>query len=363
MKTYATKRVFSKKTLSQVLRYFLIFYLGIAFISGFVFMPYAFLKVPRFLSDVMSQIRMNSDPYTFPYTLQYVDTPAYLYHLRNIFFWGAGPLITSLAIIGLVALAYILYKRKLIPAKEKPLLLLFLGFYLLYFLIIGKSAVKFMRYMLPLYPFLSILAVFPFVLCRKIEKHAYTYPAALLIVLVQFIYLLPFLQIYLQENTRIQATRWILANIPPQSTLAVEHWDDRLPVAGQDIYRFQELQIYNQPDDKAKWNIIENQLASSDYLIIASNRLYAPIQKLYDCQRYKICYPIASEYYTQLFTTGVVSLPSQIIRFQKTAEFTVQPELNIPFFNLKLKIPDQQADESFSVYDHPRILIFKKSLD
>ncbi len=350
----------AKKFWIQLFRDFLIFYLFNIFIFSFIFMPYAFLRFPRFISDILMQIRMNSDPYVFPYTLQYVDTPAYLYHLRNIFFWGIGPLTTSLSFIGLAATLFLLYKKKFLKKQDKLPFILFLSFYLFYFLIIGKSAVKFMRYMLPIYPFISILSILTFVICRRMEKYKDVYIAAVFVILLQFLYLLPFMRIYTVENTRVQATRWILSNIPQRSTLAVEHWDDRLPLLGQEFYRFQELQIYNQPDNNLKWVNIEQQLSESDYLIIASNRLYAPVQKLSDCSKYKVCYPRASEYYTQLLTTGVVLLPTQTIRFQKIVEFLVQPEMKIPFLNIRVKIPDQQADESFTVYDHPRIIIFKR---
>ena len=75
----------------------------IALIFGFLFMPYAFIDYVQFLSDVTAQVRMNSDPYVFPYTLQYVGTMPYIYYLKNIFIWGLGPVISILAIVGLIS--------------------------------------------------------------------------------------------------------------------------------------------------------------------------------------------------------------------------------------------------------------------
>ena len=95
---------------------------------------------------------------------------------------------------------------------------------------------------------------------------------------------------------------------------------------------------------------MNEKLNRANYIIIASNRLYIPLQKLADCKKYKSCYPMTADYYQKLF--------SGKLNFKKVAEFSAYPELNI--FNIKFKINDDSADESFTVYDHPKIIIFKK---
>ena len=95
---------------------------------------------------------------------------------------------------------------------------------------------------------------------------------------------------------------------------------------------------------------MNEKLKKSDYIIIASNRLYVPLQKLTDCKKYKVCYPKTAEYYKKLFNN---QLP-----FNKVAEFSVYPQLKIGKW--KLEINDDTADESFTVYDHPKIFIYKK---
>ncbi len=339
---------------------------------NFIFMPYAFLRWRRFLSDILLQMKMNSDPYIFPYTLQYVDTVPYLYYLKNIFFWGAGPVISLLALFGLI-----LMLKNIKNLKKHPEIILFLFYYGLYFLILGKSAVKFMRYMLPLYPALSLLAAYTLTslkslghlkigiwnLPRTRAKHGTGHPVPYLfwyrvvlgILLLHIFYLLPFLSIYSKPNTRIQATEWILKNVPAGSTLAIEHWDDRLPLYGGENYQFVELQLYNQPDNAYKWKTFQNQLMQADYIIIASNRLYKPLQKLADCEKYKVCYPKTAEYYKRLFNNLPIWTEYGALKFQKIAEFSNYPRI------LNFEIKDDSADESFTVYDHPKVMIFKKN--
>jgi 4-amino-4-deoxy-L-arabinose transferase-like glycosyltransferase len=348
------------------------------FTFNFLFMPYAYLEFKKFFADVSAQIKMNSDPYIFPYTLQYVGTTPYLYYLKNIFWWGLGPIISVLSLLGFLLLIRqflvsnffkkslkLQFKIKNFLITNHQLLITFL-FYLFYFLVIGRSAVKFMRYMLPIYPFLTILAGYGIhrIKNAKLKMQSYKSKCKIfnfklpllnkLIMVITMLWTLFFVNIYSQPHTRIAATEWILKNIPTGSTLAVEHWDDRLPLFGGEKYNFIEMTLYEQPDDLQKWLILTEKLKQTDYIIITSNRLYVPLQKLADCQKYKICYPKTAQYYKNLFK-GVEIAPG--LKFKKVAEFEVLPHISI--FGLPISINDQSADESFTVYDHPKIFIFK----
>lgn len=310
---------------------------GITFLLFFfIFMPYAFIEGERFLADISQQLKMNSNPYTFPYTLQYVDTLPYLYYLKNIFFWGLGPVISFCVIVGVIN------SKKYFKSTGFILLAIFMTFY---FLIIGRSAVKFMRYMLPLYPLLTVIAGYGMSRLKELNKYL-----AAAVFASSIIWSLAFVNIYSYTHTRIAASDWIRKNIPSGSTLAVEHWDDRLPVGDSGSYVFEELTLYDQPDDDIKWLMINEKLNRSDYIIIASNRLHVPLSRLTDCQKYKSCYVKTSEYYDKLFNNR---LP-----FRKVAEFQANPGIKIGKFYIGIN--DQSADESFTVYDHPQIMIFKR---
>lgn len=310
---------------------------GITFLLFFyIFMPYAFIEYERFLTDISQQLRMNSNPYTFPYTLQYVDTLPYFYYLKNIFFWGLGPFISLIVIIGIIN------SRKYLKNVGFILMIVVLTYY---FLIVGRSAVKFMRYMLPLYPLFAVVAGYGISRLKDINKYLATVTFILSIA-----WSLAFVNIYSYTHTRIAASDWIRKNIPAGSVLAVEHWDDRLPVGDSGDYTFEELTLYDQPDDEIKWLVLNDKLDRSDYIIIASNRLHVPLSRLTDCRKYKSCYVKTADYYDKLFNNR---LP-----FRKVAEFQANPGIRIGKFYLGIN--DQSADESFTVYDHPQIMIYKK---
>ena len=109
------------------------------------------------------------------------------------------------------------------------------------------------------------------------------------------------------------------------------------------------LPLYD-PDTKEKWQSIRSILQQTDYIIIASGRLYIPLQKLTDCKHLPVnrCYPLTAKYYKNLF--------SGKLGFKKIQEFKSEP--TIPFINIGIN--DLSADENFTVFDHPTIMIFKK---
>ncbi|MDA1317301.1 MAG: glycosyltransferase family 39 protein [bacterium] len=350
---------------------FSLFLFGIVTLTfAFIFMPYAFIEYTQFISDVSAQVRMNSDPYVFPYTLQYVGTLPYLYYLKNIFFWGLGPVISILAIVGLIGLI-----QKILPSipslprrgtKGVVSFGIFFLFYLIYFIVIGKSSVKFMRYLLLMYPFFAIMAgVGTSVILNLIQDLSHHNWFSLrkrfrnkfgmteiFIITATLLWTSMFLNIYTTPNTRIQATNWINQFIPHGSTLAVEHWDDRVPIFDPGVYNYEELTLYDIPDDGRKWQLLNEKLDRSDFIIIASNRLYTPLQYLDVCEpdTYPRCYPLTSDYYKKLFAHEG--------EFVKIAQFTSYPRLNLGGW--KFELNDTSADESFTVYDHPTIMIFAR---
>lgn len=310
--------------------------------------PYAIISFQEFLEQNLLQSKMTRDAFTFPYTLQYVGILPFWYQIKNILLWGMGPLIAVLSFSGVGYFMFSLVKHR--NKKNWAPEIILLTFYLVYFMIVSTFAVGWMRYMLPAYPFLSICGgLLLFRMQQAVSKNVRLF---FLFFFVFFSVLWPvsFMHIYTQPNTRVLATEWIHATIPSGKTIAIEHWDDSLPLTGQERYNMITYPLYD-PDTQEKWSLMNEKLRKTDYIIIASNRLYAPLQKLTDCQTLppQFCYPLTAKYYQKLFNGN--------LGFTKVSELAVYP--TIPFLNIP--IDDQKADESFTVYDHPKVMIFKKN--
>lgn len=319
-----------------------------AIVVFFVTQPYALIDFQEFVKQTTAQSQMSKDPFVFPYTLQYVGKIPFLHEFINIFLWGIGPLMGVLCFSGFINITFNHFRQKTNISVVVVSL-----YFIFYFLLFGCFAVGWMRYMLPIYPILALFGgwLISEKILRFIKPSNYVTKKVMLFLFLVLVLIYPFafISIYKNPNTRIQASDWINKNIPYGSSLAVEHWDDALPVYGMQNYRQITLPLYEQ-DTPAKWQAINENLKNADYIIIASKRLYVPLQKLTDCKKLPAfrCYPLTSKYYKDLF--------SGRLGFVKVAEFVEHP--TIPFINYK--IDDFSSDESFTVTDHPKVIIFKK---
>ena len=325
----------------------LIFFLLIISITTvamfFILEPYAYLDFANFYKQNQTQYNMTHNAFIFPYTLQYVGKIPYLFELKNIFFWGLGPIMSLISLFGFLLLLFHIGKERKIDSRAKEIIIV--TFFILYFGIVGSFAIGFMRYLLPIYPFLAIFGAYGLSFIKS--RMPFAFWAVILVLLL--IWPASFFSIYNNTHPRVVASLWIHSKIAEGSTIAVEHWDDSLPLYGQEKYNVETLALY-EPDSKEKWEKINKQLQKSEYIILSSNRLYIPLQKLTDCKKLPsiYCYPQTAQYYKNLF--------SGKLGFKNVAEFTNYPTIPI----LGIKINDLHADESFTVYDHPKVIIFKK---
>lgn len=368
----------------------------ITIITFILFEPYALLDSKTFWLHNMQQRQMTYDAFTFPYTLQYVGKIPYLYELKNIFLWGQGPILATLSFLGVIYVTFRLICKHLgwwnggrspsSPAgqawegkdldssevdKKWGQEIILLTFFVTYFLIVGKFAIGFMRYLLPIYPLLCLFGAVFFLRLMSFRAsrasreisfnhlwnirslHALCLVGMTIVIILVLLWPLSFMHIYTKPNTRVLASQWIYQNIPSNSIIAREHWDDGMPIGGNISYQTLELPIYEMQNPLTE-NQIYQMVQQADYIIIASNRLYTPLQRISkNCENWNLplerCSHNANRYYEKLFNGG--------LGFVKVAEFAAYPTIPI----LDIPINDETADESFTVYDHPKVMIFKKT--
>lgn len=321
------KNIFSKISL------LLIFPLTAAF-TFTIFSPYTFLSWDKFLESMQYETGVIKGTLPVPYTMQFTNTTPFIYQIKNLF-WQMGP-IATLAWLGIFLLSFKTFKEK------NTNYLFFLSFPLLYFLYIGSLYTKFIRYMVPLIPFLVIATAFSLYYIKtksKLIGQALT----ITFIALTILWALSFSSIYQKEQTRISASKWIYANIPAGSFILGEHWDDGLPLPLKDQnirqFKIEQLTIY-EPDNPAKLDYYTQKLVEADYIILNSRRLYGTLINMPDK------YPLTSKYYQLLF--------NQNLGFEKVAEFSSYPHI------LGWHIIDDSSEETFQVFDHPKVQIFKK---
>ena len=323
------------------------------FISFHIFQPYAFTDIfhinPQFVANLKELRSHSHNPQSFyPPAIQWIKTKPLLFPGKNIILWGLG------APIGISALISLLFFPIYFFRKEKKPIVLGLSWFWITFLFLyqGMQFSKTMRYFLPLYPSLAIITGnFIGQYLGKIPNQNYRLLLKICLITIFLIWPLSFIRIYLQPHSRVIGSKWIYDNIPQKTTLSCEHWDDCLPLSIEAKnptsyhYKTEMLPLYD-ADTNEKWQKINQQLKKIDYLILSSNRLWGSIPKVPEI------YPQTTKFYNDLLASR--------LGFQVIAEITSYPcfpPKGKPFFC----IPDQSSEEAFTVYDHPKIIIFKNN--
>jgi YYY domain-containing protein len=302
---------------------------------------------PRWLEDMRYIQKLVGGEIDYPPSHQWAARAPVLYMLQNLALWGVGlPLGLAIwAAWGLMAVQ--IYRRNrwehLLPWVWMTLT----------FFYQSVQFVKTVRYLLPIYPTMALMAGYG--LCwlwgraarARWPLKAAARGAVVAVALGTALWALAFAGIYTRPVTRVAASRWIYQNIPPGSSLSFELWDDPLPLnldgnIGDQVYDTVRMDLYWE-DTPEKRQEFYRWLEQVGYIVLSSNRLYGSIPRL------PTRYPMTTRYYEALF--------SGELGFDLLAEFTSRPRL------FGIEIADDDADETFTVYDHPKVLIYQKRDD
>jgi len=292
-----------------------------------------------FLNNIKTLKSFDNPQQLYPPGVQWLSKNA-LFPLTNIIFFGIGPIYFLCAICG----AFILLK------KNNPLIFLFIVWAFGFTMYLSAQFSKTMRYFIFIYPLLALCAAVAVnkivVLTRKLRT-SFRYPLSIFLCCSLLYWPLAFMSIYTKDHSRVEASKWIYANVPSRSSISYEYWDDPLPLSVQDpmsrSYVGQEIHIFDK-DSSEKWNTITTQLKKLDYYIMSSNRGWGSIQAASGW------YPVTSKFYNDMFQNKR--------GFTLIKEFASYPSLR--YLGIPIDFPDQWAEEAFTVYDHPLVTVFKK---
>jgi len=337
---YSEKRKIQKKHLLRLLGDILLF--GItAYLAGRIADPYLFQN-PNVLDPTPSQLLIKnlkdlqawSDPKAwYPPGVQWIHKTPILFGLKNLTLYG----------IGIGYMVYVVLGGVFLIKKIKNLALYIIGgWVILFFLYQSLQYVQTMRYFIMIYPFLALFAGIGFsYLSQLIPK----YVSGILLFFV-IIWPMLFFSIYTKPVTRYTASDWIYKNLPTNSVILTESWDDGLPLPIYDMsqrnYKPEQLGVFD-PDIPQKWMTMNDLLNKGDYLILSSNRGWGSIPTVPER------FPLMKKFYEDLFSGKT--------NYQEIKEFTSYPSLT--YLGIPITIPDDNAEEAFTVYDHPKVLIFK----
>ena len=347
---------------------------GVFFISA----PYAILDFGSFARDLAAQTRMASDAGLWPFTIQYVDTPAFIYQIQQSSVWGLGLPLGVVAWASIPFTAAVAVFSKAIRRAD----LFLLAWVVPGFVFLEAFEVHFLRYVFPLMPVLIIMGsrmllwtVFAYQPLAGRLVNRWLDPAriwpGLAIGMVVFVvaatgfYTLAFQRVYAQDHPAITASEWINSNVPAGTAIVSDnHWDEFVPnLSSYNVWQFPVYEM----DTLEKMNTLAGKLAASEYVVFYSSRPYASVAR--DPARF----PFSNQYYQGLFNGN--------LGYNLDREFLNYPELfGVTFRDdavgrAGLQTPDPlnpgdepqvvldlgYADDNVVGYDHPRVLLFKNT--
>jgi YYY domain-containing protein len=202
-----------------------------------IFQPYAFtgpgffnVKLnPDWIADLKELRNQSTGDVDFPPALQWARRPIW-FGWQNLTVWGLGlPL-------GLAAWASFLWMGWRIWRGEWQAHLLLWAWTGLYFLWQGTGFVSSMRYLLPIYPSLAIVAAWGLIQLwessqqaqrRRVLRRVLSLTMLVLVVTGTTAWAFAFTRIYHRPESRVAASAWMYQNVPGPVTLEVETNDGR----------------------------------------------------------------------------------------------------------------------------------------
>jgi len=314
-----------KNLLSSAITYILL-----TAILTLLFSPHNFIDWKEFLSSMEYESGVALGKIPVFYTRQFIGSIPIIFQSLKIFPYALGWPVFILFIIGFVFLPWV-----------TEINILRLAF-LVYFLPNAFIFAKWTRFMAPVFPIMIVIAILS-LLRLKMPR--------IIFISITLIAVLPgiaYLSIYQNKDVRFTASAWINERIPNGSYILSETAnvvDIPLPTEKRNNnYKIVSFDFYELENSPLLQKELKSEIKRADYIFVPSRRIFMNHSS----------YPRINQYYNDLF--------SGKLKFKKVVELSAYPKINLQFLKYKFQIqfPDEEAEETWTVFDHPVIRIYSK---
>jgi len=328
-----------------------------------IFSPYNLIAFKDFIGALRYESDVASGAAKVFYTYQFEYTIPIFFQLFNIF-----PFVLGIPIL-ILFLSWILFLRL---NKTNNILRIF---FLSYFIPTAFLYSKWTRFVVPILPICIIIGLLFLIEYKNLffKKTKIQNILFWTIILISIIPGIAFLSIYSNDDIRNQASKWINKNIPSK-TLILSETANVVDIpnyfAKNNSYKVISFDFYGLDNNDELKNKLTEYVSSADYIFVPSRRIFAnytcekdkkitnnipvfrntTISDSKKCEQLKEKYPLLNEYYEMLFSEK---------KFKKVAELSSYPTIEL-FGKKVIEIKDEMAEETFTVFDHPVIRIYKR---
>ncbi len=370
--------------------------------------PYNFISMEEFLGSMKYESEVGFGKYIPFYTKQFVNSVPVIFQAKYIFPYVLGMPIFILFLLGFI----------LLPWKNKFINVLRIAF-LIAFIPNALVFAKWTRFIAPAYPIMIVIAAIFLVKSYELgvaslrNKKNFRIGFNVLCFMFYVSCLLPgiaYLSIYRNTDVRFTASQWVMKNVPANSFILSETAnviDVPVPSPGENLtefykktFKYVSFNSYDLDTNPVLQSELKIHLQKADYILVPSRRVFAnhtcwrevKSEKLSafvlnsqnygetrkvksdsayfyssarsvrlplfsnknletHCDYLEKIYPELNEYYDKLF--------SGELGFEQVAEFSEYPHISL--FGEKIyELKDENAEETWTVFDHPVIRVYKR---
>lgn len=307
--------------------------------------PHNVIHFEDFKSALAFESGVAQGAYTVFYTRQFFLSLPIVFQFIKVFPYALG------------IPTFLLFLLSLFLPKDRTFFFLKVSF-IVYFLPTAFLYTKWSRFMAPVFPLMIILALL--FLLEVVKRKPLFYTLLILMSLPGLF----FFSIYQAKDVRLTASDWIYENVPNNAHILSETanvvdipvsttvQDKRFTVTSFDFY-----EVDANPNLQEK---LEEELAKADYILVPSRRVFAnhtcygmDISFSHErCLKLREKYPILTAYYEKLFDGS--------LGFTEVSRFQSFPRLEV-FGKKILEFSDESAEETWTVFDHPVVRIYKRT--
>ncbi len=337
-------------------------------ITAGIFSPHNVISFPEFMGSMNYESDVGMGRYVAFYTRQFLYELPLIFHLKSIFPFALGPVMSVMALVGLF----------FAPQKKSHNTLRFAV--LIICALTMPWYAKWARFISPIYPVLVVFATMGLYALIEIiagfRDGKYLSQVALkILVIVAILPGIGYMSIYTSQDVRYVASDWVYNNVGKGSVILSETANvidipigD--PLRPQSIpanfsINYISFDFYQLDADDQVFAQYQEYLKNADYIFVPSRRVFynhtcvdvetgvVTLDRHSDkkCQLLAQSYPRLKDHYEKLF--------SGKLGFEQVAQFQSFPRIQI-FGKTILEFPDEEAEETMTVFDHPVVRIYKK---